>query len=213
MAALLYFNKILQIPFVLIQKICSVSCRDLIEMFVGRAFNELPVLASVQQFFMDKSRDIQDGGAEFCLSEDWLNIYWPADEYILIKLCVENNLQQFYDEAEVVLEQYLREHSLSLPAGLLHETIEFNRSSMKFPFQTDDLSLELSHNVWEYYQSVLRGTQISLENRPTTYHIDRTSQIWTSWDDWCREVIWYGNKKGAYLYGNNAVEAQLSGHY
>tara|TARA_B100000315_G_C14567063_1_gene583490 strand:- start:115 stop:2106 length:1992 start_codon:yes stop_codon:yes gene_type:complete len=213
MAALLYFNKILQIPFVLIQKICSVSCRDLIEMFVGRKFNEFPVLASVQQFFMDKSRDIQNGGAEFCLSEAWLNIYWPADEYILIKLCVENNLQQFYDEAEAALEQYLKEYSLSLPAGLLHETIKLNRSSMKFPFQTDDLSLELSHNVWEYYQSVLRGTQISLENRPTTYHIDRTSQIWTSWDDWCREVIWYGNKKGAYLYGNNAVEAQLSGHY
>ena len=32
-------------------------------------------------------------------------------------------------------------------------------------------------------------------------------------DDWCREVIWYGNKKGAYLYGSNIVEPQLSGHF
>ena len=34
-----------------------------------------------------------------------------------------------------------------------------------------------------------------------------------SWEDWCREVIWYGNKKGAYLYGNRALEPQLAGHF
>ena len=111
------------------------------------------------------------------------------------------------------MEQYLKDHFLSLPDGLLHEAVELNRSLMKFPFRTDNLSLELSNNMWEYYQSVIRSSPIPLESRPTTYHIDRTTQTWTSWDDWCREVIWYGNKKGAYLYGNNAVEVQLSGHF
>lgn len=213
MASLFYFNKTLQIPFVAIQDICSVSCRELIEMFMGIPADKFPVLSSVQKFFMDKARDIQVGGPEFCLSEDWLNIYWPADEYVLIQLCVESNLQKFYDEAEVALEQYLKDHFLSLPDGLLHEAVELNRSLMKFPFRTDNLSLELSNNMWEYYQSVIRSSPIPLESRPTTYHIDRTTQTWTSWDDWCREVIWYGNKKGAYLYGNNAVEVQLSGHF
>ena len=30
---------------------------------------------------------------------------------------------------------------------------------------------------------------------------------------WCREVVWWGNKKGAYLYPNRSVEKQLAGHF
>jgi hypothetical protein len=30
--------------------------------------------------------------------------------------------------------------------------------------------------------------------------IDRTSEIWNSWEEWCEKVVWWGNKKGAYLY-------------
>jgi hypothetical protein len=25
--------------------------------------------------------------------------------------------------------------------------------------------------------------------------------------------VWYGNKKGAYLYGNKVVETELAGHF
>ena len=41
-------------------------------------------------------------------SEDWLMIFWPSDEYKLIKLSTENKLDQIYAEAEKyrsVLEQ------------------------------------------------------------------------------------------------------------
>ena len=84
---------------------------------------------------------------------------------------------------------------------------------MKQPFLTSNLTLELSYNILECYQSALRGTSIPLENRVCRYTIDRTTKSWSSWEDWYREVVWYGNKKGAYLYGNNVVESQLAGHY
>ena len=32
------------------------------------------------------------------------------------------------------------------------------------------------------------------------YFVDRTSEIWDSWEDWCEKVVWWSNKKGAYLY-------------
>jgi hypothetical protein len=88
-----------------------------------------------------------------------------------------------------------------------------NKSLLKRPFQKDDLRLELSHNVWQYYRAVIRGDEIPLVDNPSTYHIDRTTEAWSSWDDWCREVIWYGNKKGAYLYGNKVIETQIAGHF
>jgi hypothetical protein len=52
-----------------------------------------------------------------------------------------------------------------------------------------------------------------LPNQTTSrHHIDRTGQTWTTWNDWCREVVWFGNKKGAYLYGFKP-ELQLAGHF
>ena len=33
------------------------------------------------------------------------------------------------------------------------------------------------------------------------HRVDRAAAVWSSWEDWMRQVVWYGNKKGAYLYG------------
>lgn len=212
-SAFLHFDKIFQIPFVLLHQICSVSYRELLEVFSESSSEKFPILRETREFFLEKARDIQRGGSEFCESKEWLNIWWLTDEYMLIKLCVEGKLQAFYREAEQALQQFLEARKLEFPDGLLRETIEYNRALLKLPFQTEDLTIELSHNIWEFYRSVLEGRPVSLVKKPCKIHIDRTSQTWSTWEDWFREVIWYGNKKGAYLYGNNEVEPQLAGHY
>ncbi|MEC9005851.1 MAG: radical SAM protein [Nitrospirota bacterium] len=213
MAALLHFDKVLQIPFVILHEICSVSYRELIELFFELECDTYPVLSSVKKYFLEKARDIQNAGPEFCQSQEWLNIWWPADEYILIKLSFEGNLENFYSEAELALKAYLDDKSLGLPSGLLNDAIKLNKSLLKLPFQTENLEVDVSYNIFEYYHSVKSGVPDLLTQEPKKYHIDRTSMVWNSWDDWCREVIWYGNKKGAYLYGNSAIEPQLSGHF
>ena len=126
---------------------------------------------------------------------------------------MENKLGKFYAEAEHLLSRFLQEKSLTVPTDILHEAIKLNHSLMKLPFQSEDLNIDLSYNIWEFYQATLKGTAVTLEKKAHRYHIDRTNKKWASWDDWCREVIWWGNKKGAYLYGNMPVEPQLSGHY
>ena len=131
----------------------------------------------------------------------------------MIKLSFEGNLENFYSEAELALKAYLDDKSLSLPSGLLNDAIKLNKSLLKLPFQTENLEVDVSYNIFEYYHSVKSGVPDLLTQEPKKYHIDRTSMVWHSWDDWCREVIWYGNKKGAYLYGNSAIEPQLSGHF
>ena len=97
--------------------------------------------------------------------------------------------------------------------SLLQEALLLNKSLLKRPFQTENLTLRLSYNIWEFYQAVLKGTSIPLEEKPVAYFIDRTSQQWNSWEEWCRQVIWYGHRRGAYLYGNNRLEPELAGHY
>lgn len=212
-AALLYFDKIFQIPLTVVHECCGVGYRELFELFTEDDIKDFPILSEVRDFFWNVAQNIQNGGPEYMHSKEWLNIWWPADEHIMIKLCVENKLELFYQEAERLLERYLKEKFLDLPKELLRESILLNSSLIKRPFQTEDLELNLSYNIWEFYQSVLAGSPIPLESRRCAHHIDRTSVTWSSWEDWCREVIWYGNKKGAYLYGNNLVDSQLAGHF
>lgn len=216
-AGLLHFDKVLQIPLVVARTLSGAGYRELFELFSeGRfeAFGDFPVLAEVRRFFIDRALEIQGGGHEYVHSKDWLNIWWPADEYVLIKLCKEEKLAAFYAEAERAFRGLLRGRE-GVPAAVVEEAIRLNRSLLKLPFQTTDLHLTLSHNVWELYKSVVVGEPVPLRERRSRYHVNRTRERWDSWDDWCRRVIWWGNKKGAYLYGNVPVEpeAELAGHY
>jgi radical SAM superfamily enzyme YgiQ (UPF0313 family) len=214
-AGLLHFDKILQIPLIMAHELGNVSYRDLIELFSEGKLDVsvFPILSEVQRFFTEKARDIQSGGVEYCHAPDWLNIYWPADEYILIWLAAGGKLSAFYEEAERTIQQLLASRTIEMPFGVMRNAVELNQHLLKLPFQATDLEIECSYNVWEYYRSVVRGKRIALENGPLRYRIDRTTERWDSWDEWFEKVVWYGNKRGAYLYGNHLVETQLAGHF
>ena len=213
MCALLNFDKTLQIPMILTHELCSVSYRDLIEEFLCASPESFPLLAEIQFYFKDRANSIQNGGPEYAPAPQWLNMWWPDDEYVLIKLTAENKLEQLYDEAEKLITHLLQNRGLNLPEDLLHQAAQLNRALLKQPYQTQDLELNLSYNIWEFYQSVLTGMDVTLDKKESRYHVDRTSSSWPSFDTWCREVIWYGNKRGAYLYGNDNVVPQLAGHH
>jgi radical SAM superfamily enzyme YgiQ (UPF0313 family) len=213
MTAFLHFDKVLQIPLILAHEVCGLSYRTMIEAFLDDRADRYPVLSSIKRFFIDKARDIQGGGAEYCHSAEWLDIYWPADEYVLIKLCVEGKLKDFYGEAGKLLAELLAEEQLELPAAILSQAVALNHALIKLPFQPDDLELETGFNIWDFYRAALVGDVVPLVERRTLNRIERSKHVYGSWTDWYREVIWYGNKKGAYLYGNESVEPELAGHY
>ena len=213
MTALFHFDKMLQIPLILIHEVAGVSYRDLIEAFSEGVLAEFPTLQYIQRFFQDKAADIQQGGEEYCRSERWLNIYWPADELVLIHLCTGGKLGQFYEEAEEYLAEWLVRRGTDLAPELLAEALFLNSRLVKLPFQQDDQELRLEHNLWEFYRAALEGRKLPLESSIRSYHVDRTSRRFDSWEEWCQQVIWYGNKKGAYLYSQQVAQPQLAGHY
>ena len=43
-------------------------------------------------------------------------------------------------------------------------------------------------------------TAIELINSNYSYSISRKEEKWTTWENWYKQVVWYGKKKGAYLY-------------
>src|SRR4030067_3166488 len=86
MMSLLYFNKLFQIPFAIMNRACSLGYKEMVEIFL-KENKRLRVISEIQTIFYDKAKAIQSGDCEYIPSPDWLNIWWPPDEYVFIKLC------------------------------------------------------------------------------------------------------------------------------
>ena len=88
---------------------------------------------------------------------------------------------------------------------ILQAAIYLNKSLIRQPFQTKDLDIELPYNLWEVYEGARRSKKVPIENSSHHYHIDRTTGTFNSWNDWYREVVWFGSRQGAYIYKHVTV--------
>ena len=221
LVGLIYFNKLLQIPIMILHEIYGISYRRIFEMFMEspRQSGKFPVFAEILDFFEKFSRGIQNGtNEEFFHSEECLGILWPPDEYAFIKICKDGKFGQFYEEAWAMMTSFVRPDQST---GPLLDAIELNQSLVKLPFQTTDLEITLSHNVWEVYKAALIEQELELKQGTYGYTMDRTTKSmsantnarWDSWEEWYEKMVWWCNRRGAYLYGNKNPHTEIAGHH
>jgi radical SAM superfamily enzyme YgiQ (UPF0313 family) len=213
MIALLHFDKLFQIPMVLANVIGGLRYHDMIEGFMHAPAARYPTIAEIRDLFLDQAKVIQEGGPEFLYSPDWLGIYWPQDEYVYIKLAAEAKFEAFYSEVSDILAHQVEVSGASLPAGLLDDAVALNRALLKQPGRLDNLDVDIGYNILDVYNGVRTGQQVALVRQASSVRIDRASKPYDDFQAWCREVVWWGNKKGAYLYTNSIQEKQLAGHF
>lgn len=214
MTALLHFDKLLQIPIVLFHNLTGLKYKQIFDAFMDEnRLKKWSVLWNIREFFVWKAKDIQMGGSEYCESKEWLNIWWPADEYIFIRLAKGNQIDKFYEECFELLSELALENNKESCLEPLKESIQLNRALLKLPFQLDNVEVNLNYDIMSFYRTFLEEGVATLNKTPTTYKIQRTKTVYMDWNDWYKEVVWYGNKKGAYLYGNWETVYQLSGHH
>jgi hypothetical protein len=219
MAAFLHFDKLLQLPMMVACELGGLAYRDIIDAFLTASQEQYPVISSVRDFFDSEARSMQQGGPEYVYAKQWLGIYWPADEYMFIKLTAEAKLQKFYQEAEPLLMGLLETVAADRPWPLVEdavkEAIRLNAALISQPFVLDDLRIATRYNILEFCDGLRKGDPVALREMPSHVLIERSRSRYCDILDWCREVVWWGNKKGAYLYINRSVmaEPQLAGHY
>ena len=216
MTALLHFNKLLQVPFVVLHTLYGVRMRDLLACLMDRG-QMGPIVSDLYRFFEDKALAIQQGDVEFCQSTQWLDIWWPADELAMIRLCTAEQLPTFYQEAGDRLSAFMTERGDTAVQAVLQDALSLNQTLIKLPYQQQDIELGLSYNIWDVYHAALQGEACALARGSFSYKIDATSNQWASWEQWCREVIWWGNKRGAYVYAcqplvSPASSVEMSSH-
>ena len=215
MTALLHFDKLFQIPLILAHGISGISYRDMIEAFMAADPARYPTLAGINAFFHSEAEAIQKGGAEYVFSKEYLNIFWPADEFIFVKLTDEGKFDAFYDEAGKLLAETLSARHANLPMDVIDEAVRLNHALVHQPFAKENTQMRLRYDLLGYWRKVRDGEQPLLTEAAVEIEIDRMSKPYTDFQKWCREIVWWGNKKGAYLYSPKAavITPELAGHY
>ena len=213
MTALLHFDKLFQIPLIMAHELADLSYREMIEAFLNVDGSDYPIIGEIRDFFFEKAAAMQKGGHEYVYSEEWLEIFWPIDEYIFISLTAENKLVKFYSEAAELLDAFIAGRAEKHVREALSDAIRLNQALVKQPMVSDDISVETSYDIMAFYNAVRKGEKPSLLEKSTSNVIERSGKVYNDFASWCREVVWWGNKKGAYLYTNNAYVKELAGHY
>lgn len=213
MAALVHFDKLLQMPMIAAHELAGAGYRELVEAFLEADGADYPLIHGITDFFNDFSRALQLGGPEYVYSEEWLGIYWPADEYIFIKLLADGDLDAFFDEAMDLILAATGGGTGENAASAIREAAKINRVLIKRPGSHDDTTVKTDRDVLAFCRGVIRGEKPVLGKRQASTRILRAAERWDDFNDWCREVVWYGNKKGAYLYGAEPDQTPVAGHY
>tara|TARA_X000000950_G_scaffold288169_1_gene403671 strand:- start:12959 stop:14992 length:2034 start_codon:yes stop_codon:yes gene_type:complete len=211
--AFLHFNKIFQIPILFLRHYFRFSYKEIFTSF-SNPDKKFCTIVNCNTFFENQASFIQKGGEEYKYSKEYLGIYWPQDEYLFIELVLNKKINKFYEECFVLFRQKLEKKGFSKEdINIFKESIKLNSSLIKKPFVKKDLEISLSSDLYPFVKSILVGENKTLEKKKVKYSINRSEKSYDNLDDWLKEVVWYGNKKGAYLYGNISSSKEYDGHF
>jgi len=212
-AAFFYFDKIMQMPIMVAHHLTGINHRRLFEALMDVDGAKYPELKKIQDFFEESAASMQQGGPEYTYAADWLGVYWPMDEYAFIRLVAEAKIDTVYAEAKAIMTSLLANELSPDGRKTLEESFDLNRQLVCQPSLKGTMEIKTSHDILGFCTAVRNGTPADLNPKPTTVRVDRGARTFSTFNDWCREVVWWGNKKGAYLYTGKAVEKEIAGHY
>ena len=216
MTGFLHFDKIMQYPLIIAHEIAGLTYSSIFEAFMAQADDaaNYPLIASIAQFFREEAARIQEGGAEYVYAADWLGVYWPADEYIYIKLVAEKRFDAFYDEAgRLLLSLINKTGGNERTRSIIEDAVKANKALVSQPNLENDIELRLDYNILEFCDAIKVGRHVPLEKAEHRLLVERSKRVYTDFNKWCQEVVWWGNKKGAYLYNRQVKGKELAGHY
>ena len=81
---------------------------------------------------------------------------------------------------------------------IINECLILNKKMMRLPFETKDVMLSFKFNILECYNLILQNLNYNLKKEQNEKLIIKSDFTFNNWNDWMREVIWYGHRSGKY---------------
>uniref|UniRef100_UPI004047BB7E B12-binding domain-containing radical SAM protein n=1 Tax=Cyanobium sp. TaxID=2164130 RepID=UPI004047BB7E len=207
LVAFLYFNKVAQIPLAIANGSLGVPFKKIISRLMTPERRQFPCLAEIVDWLENKAEKILTGGPEYVHSEKWLDIYWPADEYLFIQYTLSGKLGLLVEEIGSLLTKVTIEESSEVSSffgtdsicEILRDASTLNTVMLSKPGEGTNTDVVTEWNVGECYQARIEGRYCQVQRGKYTYRSEINYQSGRVLEDWLQEVVWYGNKRGAYI--------------
>jgi hypothetical protein len=183
-----HMHRLLTVATTLTWKLSGLPFSSVIDALMLAAPERYPALGEMRAFCEDFSRRMQQGGDEYVHAPQWLDQYWTVDEYLLIKLCVEDRLADLYAEARDVLTPLLPPATEGLdPRFALEDAIRLNEARVRHPLAHGRVQVHCDHDIDAFCAAVLRGEEPALHRGRVTYEVEHRRAA--NLDAWLRDVI------------------------
>jgi hypothetical protein len=194
-----YFNKVMQIPILFLNKLLGLSFKKIFEdLMDAKNDNKYKILKKIIEYFYHHAENITKGNSEFCYHKDWLKIYWPPGEYEYIKILKQGNFDILYEELGKFLSEYLINKNKDYKK-IFEECLMLNKHLMRRPFERENVNIKTDFNIIECYNLIKQNLPYEIVQKNSNNLIIKNDFFYDNWDDWMREVIWYGHRSGKYI--------------
>lgn len=183
-----HMHRLLQLATVVTWKLSRLPFWRVIDALMLADAERCPTLAEMRMFCEEFADRIQRGGDEYIHSADWLDQFWTVDEYLLIKLCLEDRLGDLYAEARIALTPLLPPANEDLdPQLALENAIRLNEARLRHPLADGRALVHCDYDIDAFCEAVLHGEEPDLHRRPISYEIQhrRAADL----DTWLRQVV------------------------
>ena len=107
------------------------------------------------------------------------------------------------------LERYTREmlpffESLDIPEDVYPELLRYQTEIIRQP-NKNEMHLPLAYDFYNYFRRIYMREYKPLEKADNVLHIKMEKRI-TDWEEYAREIIWYGKRRSATLATNDREE-------
>lgn len=102
------------------------------------------------------------------------------------------NYDTFWNEILPFLKEF------EIEENIFSELLKFQKSILKYP-GIKKINVQFNYNFADYFKNIYSGSQSPLEATHQELILD-SSEDFETWQDYAREIVWYGRRRGATYY-------------
>jgi len=145
MAALVHFDKLVQIPIIVAHELLGVSTASSPKSFMNAGSARFPLLAEIRDFFDDFAKQIQAGAPNMSIRRNGLASTGQPTNTSSSSFTAEGRMQQFHDECGALLRSLASKGAANI--DLLDEALRLNHALVKQPGENEDITVSCSRDL------------------------------------------------------------------
>jgi len=211
MTGLIFFGRLAQIPILLARHLFDIPYKTIFQAIMDADREFHPHVAAVADFLVQEATRITNGGHDYIHAPDWFDLWWFHDQYLHIKMTLDNTLDVFLCEIGKIIRQTVSNFGDKNDAAtLLHDATRLNTALVRRPATEESLQLDLQYDILSIYNDIICGTEkkIAFRKDRQVLTIDRAKE-YLSKDDFIRLINDNYGDTIKYLHSDEAIVSHL----